>query len=43
LIQQSEHSHDVLKARLEEYNNFLATVENEYSSHLIRINAGDEP
>ena len=43
LIQQSEHTHEVLKARLEDYNNFLATVENEYSTHLIRINTADKP
>jgi hypothetical protein len=29
--------------RLEEYNNFLATIENEYSNLLIRINAAEEP
>ena len=37
----------MLKTRLEEYNNFLSTVEQtleqEYQYHLIRINATDEP
>lgn len=33
----------MLKVRLEDYNNFLATIENDYQSLLIRINATDEP
>jgi hypothetical protein len=31
-----------LKARLEEYNNFLPKVESEYEKQLIRINAEED-
>ena len=30
-----------MKRRLQEYRNFLATVETQYRKHLIRINAED--
>ena len=43
LIQQNEHTHPVVKQRLQDYRNFLATVENEYMKHLIRINAEEDP
>ena len=39
LIHQKEHTHPIVKRRLQDYRNFLATVENEYRKHLIRINA----
>lgn len=39
LIHQKEHTHPYVKRRLQEYRNFLGTVENEYRKHLIRINA----
>ena len=39
LIQQKEHTHPYVKRRLQEYRNFLGTVETQYSKHLIRINA----
>jgi adenylate kinase family enzyme len=39
LIHQREHTHPIVKRRLQEYRNFLATVESEYSKRLIRINA----
>ena len=39
LIQQKEHTHPFVKRRLQEYRNFLATIETQYRNHLIRINA----
>jgi adenylate kinase len=39
LIHERENTHPHVKRRLQEYRNFLATVENEYRKHLIRINA----
>ncbi len=39
LIQQREHTHPIVKRRLQEYRNFLGTVETQYRKHLIRINA----
>ena len=43
LVQQSEHSHPNVKKRLQEYQNFMATVENEYRNLLVRVNAEEEP
>ena len=39
LLQQKEHTHPYVKRRLQEYRNFLGTVETQYRKHLIRINA----
>jgi adenylate kinase len=39
LVHQKEHTHPIVKRRLQDYRNFLSTVENEYRKHLIRINA----
>jgi adenylate kinase family enzyme len=39
LVHQKEHTHPIVKRRLQDYRNFLGTVENEYRKHLIRINA----
>ena len=39
LIHQKEHSHPIVKRRLQDYRNFLSTVETKYRDHLIRINA----
>ena len=39
LIQQRDHTHPIVKRRLQEYRNFLGTVETQYRKHLIRINA----
>jgi hypothetical protein len=39
LIQQREHTHPMVKRRLQDYRNFLSTIDNKYREHLIRINA----
>jgi adenylate kinase family enzyme len=42
LVYQKEHTHPVVKRKLQDYRNFLATVGNEYKKNLVRINA-EEP
>lgn len=42
LVQLNEHSHPVVKRKLQDYSNFLATVENEYKKHLIIINTAED-
>lgn len=39
LIHQREHTHPIVKRRLQDYRNFLSTVDTKYRDHLIRINA----
>jgi adenylate kinase family enzyme len=39
LIHQREHTHPIVKRRLQDFRNFLATLEVEYRKSLIRINA----
>lgn len=43
LIHQVEHTRPHVQQKLQEYTNFLATVEDEYRKHLIRISAEDSP
>ena len=42
LIQLNEHTHPRVKQRLQDYINFLATVDKEYMKHLVRINAEED-
>jgi hypothetical protein len=39
LIHLNEHTHHKVKKRLQDYITFLATVEQQYMDHLVRINA----
>ena len=43
LIQLNEHTHQRVKKRLQDYITFLATVEQQYMDHLVRINAEELP
>jgi len=42
LIHQKEHTHPVVKRKLQDYRNFLATVGSEYKKNLVRINAEEQ-
>jgi adenylate kinase family enzyme len=39
LVQQKEHTHPLVKRRLQHYRNLLPIIEENYSKNLIRINA----
>ena len=41
LVQTPENSHAHVKKLLQDYRNFLSTVENEYRKQLVRINVED--
>ena len=43
LIQLNDHAHHRVKKRLQDYITFLATVEQQYMDHLVRINAEELP
>lgn len=42
LTQEPSHTHPIVKRKLQDYRNFLATVESDYRKQLVRINAEED-